>query len=177
LGVCELDTAFRGLLLTPGRAEVVAAVGHPVAVSQELLPVAKVGLERARLLLRVEPPCFAPGAAGGVEAAQRQLPWPGQHAVRAVEAPAVRLGEELIHNRKHQGQLRLALRRLRHREGGVHLVLPQASRVLLDARLPQPRHHGGSVAVKAADGVCFRSSVLLRDADVLVELPEEVCLP
>jgi len=89
----------------------------------------------------------------------------------------VRLGEELIHDREHQGQLRLALRCLRHREGGVHLVLLQASRVLLDACPPQPRHRGRPVAVKAVNGVGFRSGVLLRNVDVLIELPKEVCLP
>jgi len=96
LSICELDAAFRGPLIIIGRAEVAAAVGHPVAVSQELLSVVKVGLERACLLLRVEPLCLAHGSS--VKAAQRQLPWPGQHAVEAVEAPAVRLREDLVHD-------------------------------------------------------------------------------
>ena len=46
--------ALGGPLVAVGRGEVVAPVGHPVAVGQELLPVAEVGLERIRLLLRVE---------------------------------------------------------------------------------------------------------------------------
>jgi hypothetical protein len=54
LGIRELDVALRAPLVVIGRAEVAAAVGYPVAVSQELLLVAKVGLERAGLLLGIE---------------------------------------------------------------------------------------------------------------------------
>jgi hypothetical protein len=61
LGIREPDAALRGPLVVVGRGEVTAVVGHPVAVSQELLLVAEVGPERIRLLLRVEPPCFAYG--------------------------------------------------------------------------------------------------------------------
>ena len=60
LGIRELDAALRGPLIVVGRGKVAAAVGHPVAVSQELLPVAEVGLERIRLLLRVERACLLP---------------------------------------------------------------------------------------------------------------------
>jgi hypothetical protein len=59
LGICELDAALGGLLVVIGRSEVAAAVGHPVAVYQELLLVSEVSLERIRLLLRVEPLYFA----------------------------------------------------------------------------------------------------------------------
>ena len=75
LGICELDAALGGPLVVVGRGEVAAAVGHPVAVRQELLLVPEVSLERIGLLLRVEPPCFAHSRS--VEAAQRQLPGPG----------------------------------------------------------------------------------------------------
>ena len=83
--------ALGGPLVAVGRGEVVAPVGHPVAVGQELLPVAEVGLERIRLLLRVERARLLPWDSGRMEAAQRQLPWPGQHAVGTIEALAVRL--------------------------------------------------------------------------------------
>jgi hypothetical protein len=61
LGIRKPDTALRGLLVVVGRSKVIAVVSHPVAVSQELLLVAEIGPERIRLLLRVEPPCFAYG--------------------------------------------------------------------------------------------------------------------
>ncbi len=77
LGLRELDTALRGPLVVIGRAKVAAAVGHPVAVRQELLLVAEVGLKRIRLLLRVERAYLLPWGGGSIEAAQRQLPWPG----------------------------------------------------------------------------------------------------
>jgi hypothetical protein len=67
LGIRELDAALRGPLVVVGRSEVTAVVGYLVAVSQELLLVAEVGPERIRLLLRVEPLCFAYGCS--VEAA------------------------------------------------------------------------------------------------------------
>jgi hypothetical protein len=59
LGIREPDVALRGLLVVIGRGEVTAVVGHPVVVNQELLPVAEVGPKHIRLLLQVEPPCFA----------------------------------------------------------------------------------------------------------------------
>lgn len=68
LGISELDAALRGPLVVVGRGEVAAAVGHPVAVRQELLLVAEVSLECTGLLLRVEPPCLAHSRS--VEAAQ-----------------------------------------------------------------------------------------------------------
>jgi hypothetical protein len=61
LGIREPDTTLRGPLVVIGRSEVTAVISHPVAVSQELLLVAEVGPERIRLLLRVEPLCFAYG--------------------------------------------------------------------------------------------------------------------
>jgi hypothetical protein len=61
LGIRKPDAALRGLLVVVGRGEVTAVVGHPVAVSQELLLVAEIGPKRIRLFLRVEPPCFAYG--------------------------------------------------------------------------------------------------------------------
>ena len=79
LGIRGLDTALRGPPVVVGRSEVAAAVGYPVAIGQELLLIAEVSLERIRLLLRVEPPCLAHSRS--VEAAQRQLPGLGQHAV------------------------------------------------------------------------------------------------
>jgi hypothetical protein len=71
LGIREPDAALRGPLVVVGRGEVTTAVGHPVAVSQELLLVAEVGPKCIRLLLRVEPPCFAHGYS--MEAAQYEL--------------------------------------------------------------------------------------------------------
>jgi hypothetical protein len=59
LGICKLDITLGGPLVVIGRSEITAAVGHPVAIRQELLLVAEVGLKRIRLFLRVEPPCFA----------------------------------------------------------------------------------------------------------------------
>jgi hypothetical protein len=67
LGIREPDVVLRGPLVVVGRSEVTAAVGYPVVVSQELLPVAEIGPKCIRLLLRVEPPCFAYGCS--VEAA------------------------------------------------------------------------------------------------------------
>jgi hypothetical protein len=61
LGIRKPDAALRGPLVVVGHSKITTAVGHPVAVSQELLLVAEVGPERIRLLLRVEPPCFAYG--------------------------------------------------------------------------------------------------------------------
>ncbi len=51
LGICEPDAALRGLLVVISRGKVAAAISYPVAVGQELLLVAKVSLERIRLLL------------------------------------------------------------------------------------------------------------------------------
>jgi hypothetical protein len=59
LGIRELDATLGGPLVVVSRDEVAAAIGHPVTVGQELLPVTEVGLERIGLLLGVEPPCFA----------------------------------------------------------------------------------------------------------------------
>jgi hypothetical protein len=95
LGIREPDAALRGPLVVVGRGEVIAAVGHPVAVSQELLLVAEIGPKRIRLFLRVEPLCFAHGYS--IEAAQYELPWPGQYIVWAVEALAVRFYKDLVY--------------------------------------------------------------------------------
>ncbi len=81
LAIRELDTALRGPLVVVGCGKVATAVGHPVAVSQELLLVAEVGLEHVKLLLRVKRAGLLPWASGSIEAAQRQLPWPSQHTV------------------------------------------------------------------------------------------------
>ena len=59
LGIRELDAALGGPLVVVSRGEVAAAIGHPVAVGQELLPVTEVGLERIGLLLGIKPPYFA----------------------------------------------------------------------------------------------------------------------
>jgi hypothetical protein len=67
LGIREPDAALRGPLVVVGRSEITTAIGHPVAVNQELLLVAKVGPKRIRLFLQVEPLCFAYGCS--VEAA------------------------------------------------------------------------------------------------------------
>jgi hypothetical protein len=150
-------------------------VGHPVAVGQELLPVAEVGFERIGLLLGVEPLCFA--HSGSVEAAQRQLPGPGKHAVGAVEAPAVCLGEDVVHDLQHQEQLRLAPGILRHHKRGVHLVLLQASRVLLDTCLSQPQHYCRSVAVETMNEIGFCFGILLCNSSISAKLLKEVCLP
>ncbi len=77
LGIRELDAALRGPLVVIGRGKVAAAVGYPVAIGQELLLVAEVSLERARLLLRVERAGLLPCNSSSIEAAQRQLPGPG----------------------------------------------------------------------------------------------------
>ncbi len=75
LGIRELDAALGGPLVIISRSKVATAIGYPVAIGQELLLVAEVGLEHIGLLLGVEPPCFAHSRS--VEAAQRQLPGPG----------------------------------------------------------------------------------------------------
>jgi hypothetical protein len=59
LGIREPDAVLRGPLVVVGRSKITAAIGHPVAVNQELLLVAEIGPKRIKLLLRVEPPCFA----------------------------------------------------------------------------------------------------------------------
>jgi hypothetical protein len=100
LGIREPDAALRGPLVVVGRSEVTAVVGHPVAVSQELLPVAEIGPKRIRFFLRVEPPCFAYGYS--METAQYELPWPGQHAVWAVETLAICFYKDLVYYLEHQ---------------------------------------------------------------------------
>ena len=67
LGIGELDAAFRGPLGFGCGREVAAAVGHPVAVHQELLPVAEVGLQRTGLLLEVECARLLPRGSGSME--------------------------------------------------------------------------------------------------------------
>jgi hypothetical protein len=51
LGIREPDAALRGPLVVVGRSEVTAVVGHPVAVSQELLLVAEVSPKCIRFFL------------------------------------------------------------------------------------------------------------------------------
>jgi hypothetical protein len=72
LGIREPDAALRDPLVVVGRGKMTAAVGYPVAVSQELLLVAEISPERIRLLLRVEPLCFTYGCS--METAQYELP-------------------------------------------------------------------------------------------------------
>jgi hypothetical protein len=69
LGTRELNIALRGPLVVIGRREVAAAVGHPVAIGQELLPVAEVSLERVGLLLGVKRAYLLPCSSGSVKAA------------------------------------------------------------------------------------------------------------
>ena len=76
LAIYKLDIALRGPLVVVGRSKVATAIGHPVVVSQELLPVAEVSLKRIGLLLRVKRARLLPWASGNIEAAQCQLPWP-----------------------------------------------------------------------------------------------------
>jgi hypothetical protein len=59
LGIRELDTTLGGPLVVVSRDKVAIAISHPVTVSQELLLVTEVSLERIGFLLGVKPPCFA----------------------------------------------------------------------------------------------------------------------
>ena len=59
LDIHELDATLGSPLVVISRDEVVIAVSYPVIISQELLLVVEVSLERIRLLLEVKPPCFA----------------------------------------------------------------------------------------------------------------------
>ena len=97
LDIRELDVTLRGpLVIIVGRGKVTAAIGHPVAIGQELLPVAEVSLECIGLLLGVEPPCLAHSSS--VEAAQCQLAGPGQYTVWAVKVLVMCLYKDLVHN-------------------------------------------------------------------------------
>ena len=86
------------------------------------------------------------------------------------------LYKDLVHDLQHQEQLGLALGSLGHSERGVHLVLLQAPRVLLDASPSQSRHYRKPVTVKAMNDIGFCFGILLCNSCVLVELPKEVCL-
>lgn len=85
------------------------AVRHLLNVGEELLPIAAVDFECPGLFLRVEPSCFAHSR--HVKAAQCRVPWPGQHAIETVEAPAVFFGERVHPSSQHEKQLGLALGR------------------------------------------------------------------
>jgi hypothetical protein len=67
LDIYKLDAALGGPLVVVNYDKVVAIIGHLVIVSQELLLVTKVNLERIGLLLKVKPPCSA--HCHGIEAA------------------------------------------------------------------------------------------------------------
>ncbi|PMD13122.1 hypothetical protein NA56DRAFT_712439 [Hyaloscypha hepaticicola] len=159
LDIRELDAVLGDPLVVISRGKVTTAVGHPVAVGQELLPVAEVSLERIGLLLGVEPPCFAHSRS--VEAAQCQLPGPGQYTVWTIEAPAVCLYKDLVYNLQYQEQLGLALGSLGYSERGVYLVLLQVPRVFLDTSPSQSRHYHRPVTVKAMNDIGFYFGILL----------------
>jgi hypothetical protein len=155
---------------------VAPAVHDAVVVGQELLLVAEVRLERLRLLLRLEATRLAHD--GRVEAAQGELPSPGEHTLRPVRAPAVSLREHLVHGRQDPDELWLALatlRLLRQGERGLDLVLVEAPDALCNARSAvEPRDDSRAVALEAVDRVRCCGGILLGLLDVRVLLPEEL---
>ncbi|KFZ17970.1 hypothetical protein V501_01448 [Pseudogymnoascus sp. VKM F-4519 (FW-2642)] len=83
LQIRELDAIFRRPLVLAFSGKVATTICDAVEVGQKLLPVSKVGLERHGLFLR------------------GRTPAPCQHALRPVEAPPVRLGQDLVHALEH----------------------------------------------------------------------------
>lgn len=120
---------------------------------EELLPVQEVGVDCTACLLGVKGAHLLRDRITRSKPAQRQLPWPRQPTLRAVEAPSMRLGEDLFHTVEDGAKLRFFTADVvalpRYGEGRLDLPLAEASKVVGDAGPPEPWHYGGPMTVEA----------------------------